>query len=184
MRLNYLWIENYKNLKDITIDFEKGNGLAMLIGANGSGKSNILEAISKIFVGAYRGKRANVLGCNFLLCYSIAENIVYVAGRKGQCIAASISAKGDEQNGSAFIKIEDGATPAFIDLIFEKGKQISVEGISFLINRFLKSDDHLPSSVIAIYSGEETRLWSEVYKSAYSGFMSRARKGVSDVSVK
>ena len=42
MRLNYLWIEDYKNLRNITFDFEKGGGLTMLIGTNGSGKSNIL----------------------------------------------------------------------------------------------------------------------------------------------
>lgn len=181
MRLNYLWIENYKNLKDITINFEKGNGLAMLIGANGSGKSNILEAISKIFAGAYRGKRANVLGCDFLLCYSIYENVSYIAGRKEKCIAANIFTENDGKKESAFVAIDGGAMPV-IEFIFSKRKRLSVGDMPIFINRSLRTDEHLPSSVIAIYSGEETRLWNEVYKSAYSGFISKARKGVSDNS--
>ena len=56
MKLKTLQIKKYKNLKDITIDFESGNGLTMLIGNNGSGKSNILEAISGIFSNAYSAK--------------------------------------------------------------------------------------------------------------------------------
>ena len=54
MQLKSLWIKNYKNLKDFSLDFEKGNGLSILIGNNGSGKSNVLEAISGIFSEWYR----------------------------------------------------------------------------------------------------------------------------------
>lgn len=54
MRLKHLYIKDYKNLKDFSLDFENGNGLSILIGNNGSGKSNVLEAISGIFAEAYR----------------------------------------------------------------------------------------------------------------------------------
>lgn len=54
MQLKSLWVKDYKNLKDFSLDFEKGNGLSILIGNNGSGKSNVLEAISGIFAEAYR----------------------------------------------------------------------------------------------------------------------------------
>ncbi len=49
MQLKKLWIQEYKNLKNFSLDFEKGNQLSILIGNNGSGKSNVLEAISGIF---------------------------------------------------------------------------------------------------------------------------------------
>ena len=52
MRLKHLYIKDYKNLKDFSLDFENGNGLSILIGNNGSGKSNVLEAISGIFAEA------------------------------------------------------------------------------------------------------------------------------------
>ena len=54
MRLKKLYIKDYKNLKDFSLDFENGRGLSILIGNNGSGKSNVLEAISGIFAEAYR----------------------------------------------------------------------------------------------------------------------------------
>ncbi len=49
MRLKSLWIDGFKNLKDFNIDFEKQDGITVLIGNNASGKSNVLEAISAIF---------------------------------------------------------------------------------------------------------------------------------------
>lgn len=54
MKLIELKLKNYKNIADITIDFGMGAGLTMLVGNNGSGKSNILEAISGIFHDAYK----------------------------------------------------------------------------------------------------------------------------------
>lgn len=56
MKLKKLQIKKYKNLIDFTVNFESGKGLSILIGNNGSGKSNVLEAISGIFVNAYSAK--------------------------------------------------------------------------------------------------------------------------------
>lgn len=56
MKLKKLQIKKYKNLIDFTVDFESGKGLSILIGNNGSGKSNVLETISGIFVNAYSAK--------------------------------------------------------------------------------------------------------------------------------
>ena len=56
MKLKNLYIKNYKNLHELKLNFEAGDGLTILIGNNGSGKSNILESISAIFANAYTGK--------------------------------------------------------------------------------------------------------------------------------
>ena len=56
MKLKKLKIKKYKNLIDFDINFEAGQGLSILIGNNGSGKSNVLEAISGIFANAYLAK--------------------------------------------------------------------------------------------------------------------------------
>lgn len=57
MRLEKLHIRNrFKNLSDFVIDFSNKEGITVLIGNNGSGKSNILEAISSIFAGLYNPK--------------------------------------------------------------------------------------------------------------------------------
>lgn len=49
MRIKSLWISEYKNLKNFTIDFDTSSPLNIIIGANGSGKSNFLEALALIF---------------------------------------------------------------------------------------------------------------------------------------
>lgn len=57
MRLVRLKINTrFKNLEDFEIDFSKKEGITVLIGNNGSGKSNILEAISSVFAGLYESK--------------------------------------------------------------------------------------------------------------------------------
>lgn len=64
MKLKSVYIEKYKNLSPLTIDFELGNGLTMLVGNNGSGKSNVLEAISGIFHDLFKGKDSRKIKCD------------------------------------------------------------------------------------------------------------------------
>lgn len=52
-QLYSLNIEEYKNLHQLCIDFESTDKYCCLIGLNGSGKSNVLEAISAIFYSLY-----------------------------------------------------------------------------------------------------------------------------------
>lgn len=54
MRLKSLWLNGFKNLNGFDMSFEGNDGITVIIGNNGSGKSNILEAISAIFAGLYR----------------------------------------------------------------------------------------------------------------------------------
>lgn len=57
MRLRSLYIEDYKNIKKQTFDFSNSTGYIALIGLNGSGKSNLLEAIGLIFNGILNKKK-------------------------------------------------------------------------------------------------------------------------------
>jgi ABC-type cobalamin/Fe3+-siderophores transport system ATPase subunit len=55
MKIKHLWINTYKNIKDQNIEFQATNSsVYVLVGKNGSGKSNILEAISFIFSSLYK----------------------------------------------------------------------------------------------------------------------------------
>jgi predicted ATPase len=57
MRLLLLHIKGqFKNLKNLRLDFSDKKGITLLIGNNGSGKSNILEAFSSVFAGLYDSK--------------------------------------------------------------------------------------------------------------------------------
>lgn len=143
MQLKKLWIKDYKNLKDFSLDFEKGNNLSILIGNNGSGKSNVLEAISGIFAEAYRNV-SDLLETDYTLEYIIDEQDFKIEKKNGK------------------------------RKVYNNDYPVTVKTHEFY---------YLPSNVIAIYSGEDLRLWENfywqryyeyltaVYKTGYSGKM-------------
>ncbi|MDY0181265.1 AAA family ATPase [Aliarcobacter skirrowii] len=49
MRLKYVFIKEYKNLKEFEITFDGSSFIDVFVGKNGSGKSNFFEALIKIF---------------------------------------------------------------------------------------------------------------------------------------
>jgi predicted ATPase len=49
MRLDRLWVDGLRNLRDLTIDFDERRLTTVVIGQNGAGKSNLIEAIATIF---------------------------------------------------------------------------------------------------------------------------------------
>lgn len=55
MRLERLWLGDYKNLRDVTVDFH-GSATTILLGQNGTGKSNLIEALVEIFAALNRGQ--------------------------------------------------------------------------------------------------------------------------------
>lgn len=73
VKLKSLYIEDYKNLKEFNINFNDGNGLSMIVGNNGTGKSNILEVISGIFHDIYRGNASRKISCDYTLEYVLDD---------------------------------------------------------------------------------------------------------------
>lgn len=130
MRLKKLYIKDYKNLKDFSLDFENGNGLSILIGNNGSGKSNVLEAISGIFAEAYRDNIYQ-LETDYSLEYEI--------------------------DGKTFIlkKQNDERKLILNETVLTESEIIQ----------------NLPSNVIALYSGEDLRLWENFYLQRYLEYL-------------
>lgn len=50
MKIEFIIIVKYKNLENCRIDFNDSDGLVVVAGINGSGKSNLLEAVALIFM--------------------------------------------------------------------------------------------------------------------------------------
>lgn len=128
MKINYLKINGYKNLRSKAIfdDINTCENYLAFIGLNGSGKSNVLEAISKIFASLYSGSQAG-------FSYEIRYNL-----------------KGSE------IVVKDGN-------LSKAGRLVKKKNIR----------DYLPNQVIACYSGEELRLWEEIYEIFYFNFFKK-----------
>lgn len=53
MEIQRLYIKRFRNIHNLELDLSKQKGLSVLIGNNGSGKSNILEAVVAIFASLY-----------------------------------------------------------------------------------------------------------------------------------
>ncbi|MBC3209107.1 AAA family ATPase [Pseudomonas sp. SWRI111] len=49
MRLDKVYIDGFKNLKELEVDFDEKSLTTVLIGQNGAGKSNLIEAITQVF---------------------------------------------------------------------------------------------------------------------------------------
>lgn len=49
MRLDRVYIDGFKNLKQLEVDFDEQKLTTVLIGQNGAGKSNLIEAITQVF---------------------------------------------------------------------------------------------------------------------------------------
>ena len=136
MQLKKIWIKNYKNLNNFTLDFENGNNLSILIGNNGSGKSNVLEAISGMFAEAYRDV-SNLLESDYTLEYKIEEQ----------------NYKIEKINGKRKVYNDD-----------------------YPVSKKTDETTYLPSNVIAVYSGEDLRLWNNFYWQRYYEYLTSVYK--------
>ncbi len=130
-KIKKIIINNFKNLKNINIDFTNTNNLLFIIGNNASGKSNILEAISAIFTEVYTNKKKP--NFEYELIYQINANVITIKRSKN----------------SHYYKLNN---------MKSSKKQIIQK-------------DLLPSKIIALYSGEEMRLWDEYYKKFYHKYL-------------
>lgn len=79
MRLERLWLGDYKNLRDVTVDF-RGEGTTILLGQNGTGKSNLIEALVEVFAALYQ---ARMPGFDVDLTYTCNRHRVEVHCRPG-----------------------------------------------------------------------------------------------------
>jgi len=56
MRIDRLKVDDFKNLRDFEIDFDESQPTTIVLGKNGSGKSNLIEALIEIFRDLEEGK--------------------------------------------------------------------------------------------------------------------------------
>lgn len=73
MKLNSLSFAKYKNLENVSLNFERSNGVLAFAGRNGMGKSNFLEAIVLILQSA-RLNGAVEHGCPEEYSFSVEDN--------------------------------------------------------------------------------------------------------------
>lgn len=114
MRIDRVYIDGFRNLKDVEADFDEGCLTTVIIGQNGAGKSNLIEAIVEIFrhLDPPTSKHGGKLRFTFEIDYIIKGRTVRVGNRDG---STKVMVDGEPMPMSRFQA--DKAT-LFPDLIF------------------------------------------------------------------
>jgi predicted ATPase len=112
MRLDRLTIPSYRNLRSFTIDFDETQATTVLLGRNGSGKSNLFEAIVEIF------RELEIGGAPpfpYILEYSCRDHTIRIDAdpeRTNKRLVISVDGKSMPQ--AAFLKNVDDYLPNFV----------------------------------------------------------------------
>ena len=147
MRIDWFWLDNYKNLSDLTINFSQDHLITVLIGRNGTGKSNVLEALTIIFRDLLMAER--IPSFKYRIAYEIRDRWVFVDAdpdRKSPYRAKTISK-------------DDQPEPYPVGALFEdlKGELISR-------TKLVGEDSmYLPRFLFGYCSGESERM-REVFR--------------------
>jgi predicted ATPase len=135
MKLDYLWVEDFKNLQDLRVDFDENPEelFTILLGQNGLGKSNLLEALVVIFRDLFRGNQTEF---GYELRYTMKRGTTKV------CVKNHPRAESPQARFSFTVAQEDGAKQEF-----RRDDLKSIAGRPWL-----------PRHLFAYYSGPSDRL--------------------------
>lgn len=79
MRLQVVWISEYKNLKNFSLKFESDSFVELFVGKNGSGKSNFFEALVEIFRHLIDSESsASSIDFNYKVQYEIEDKTILI----------------------------------------------------------------------------------------------------------
>jgi len=144
----------FKNLKNVTIDFDQDHWVTVVIGWNGTGKSNVLEALAVIFRDLILKEKRP----------SFAFVLQYRMGSGSETVHIEIDADPDRSNEQYVIHVASdkeakglGTLTPFLDgepeISPRRGKKVTLAA-------FFKNDlKYVPRHVFSYYSGESSRMY-------------------------
>jgi len=138
MRIEYLNLPDYKNLRNFSIDFDPRYFTSILIGQNGTGKSNVLEALVTIFRDLDLGRNSDFA---YMIRYSIRDYTV------------EVSANMDNKKSIEF-RVCDARDRQYPLMQNSNVDSRKISKKEFLANK----DKYLPRYVFGYYSGPSQRM--------------------------
>ncbi|MEF8746846.1 MAG: AAA family ATPase [Candidatus Accumulibacter propinquus] len=162
----------FKNLKNVTIDFDQDQWVTVVIGWNGTGKSNVLEALAIIFRDLIGKKRTPAFAFQLAYRMGAGENLRHI----------HIDADPDREKDPFLIRVADSQEIKqndWLHSVFDFGDDAdkSSQGKPIKLTAFLNADtEYLPCYVFSYYSGESPRM-HEVFRPYLEGYDSKLRKG-------
>ena len=153
-RLVDLWLEDFKNLRDYSIRFDSNFGLDVVVGWNGTGKSNLFEALVIIFRDLQDWLERNKWPeqppiLNYRLRYEIDDQLIEIAWNS-----------------------KEMKRPVVTGISLSRGKSAEPKAIG-------RKDIPLPRFIFAYYSGPTNRL-CEHFEPMNQAHYVRLREALSD----
>ncbi|PMG76919.1 AAA family ATPase [Vibrio lentus] len=166
----------YKNLKNVTVDFAQGEWITVVIGKNGTGKSNVLEAITHIFcelvMDASMLSRKPDLKFYYKLTYSCNDKVITISGDPDKPENAIYEVKyidlvdsNDKETQFSLIEDLDDAESNVADIKYSTFRK--------------KENKFLPQFIFGYYSGNSDRMQSafEPYLKRYDDALRNSKNG-------
>lgn len=172
MRLLRVYIDGYRNLKNVTVDFDKDSLTTVVIGENGSGKSNLIEAIVEVFRAWALGQPSS-LSFSYGVFYEIRGHRFELVGASGSPILRFEN--GDDAGSVQFPK---ATSPAYFWASLNKELAHALDLPTK--NDFASMMDGswiLPDLIFGYYSGSSRRLETlfDAHQSRYYGVINKER---------
>lgn len=162
----------FKNLKNVTIDFDQEHWVTVVIGWNGTGKSNVLEALALIFRDLIAKKRTPAFAFQLAYRMGAGETLRHI----------HIDADPDRKKDVFLIRVADAKqvtqnelTHNLLDFGYDADEAPKGEPIK--LTAFLNADtEYLPRYVFSYYSGESPRM-HEVFRPYLETYDGKLRNG-------
>jgi predicted ATPase len=161
MRIDWLWIDEYKNLKDLTINFSQDHLITVLIGRNGTGKSNVIEALTVMFRDLLTNEAKPTI--KYRIAYEIRDRWMFIDADPHRKVVykAKTIRKSDQQK------------PYPLDASYD-----DLDGAPISRSKLVgEESEHLPRFLFGYYSGENKRI-KPLFYPYLKGYDAKLRSGI------
>jgi len=161
----------FKNLKNITIDFDQDHWVTVVIGWNGTGKSNVLEALAIIFRDLIGKRRTPAFAFQLAYRMGTGENLRHIQidadpDREKEPFTIHVASDAQARGEGTLTPFIEGEAPVS-----------ALRGKAIKLTAFLNADsEYLPRYVFSYYSGESPRM-HEVFRPYLKNYDSKLRNG-------
>ncbi|WP_275166489.1 AAA family ATPase [Citrobacter koseri] len=158
----------FKNLKNVTIDFYQAHWVTVVIGWNGTGKSNVLEALAIIFRDFITKKRTPAFSFHLRYFMGSGDNLRLI----------DIDADPDREKDLFIIYVDDSVKyNEYVPEILDAEGNLRPAGNPIKLSVFLNSEEkYLPRYVFSYYSGESSRM-HDVFRPYLESYDNKLRNG-------
>ena len=158
----------YRNLKNISINFDEEHWVTVVIGWNGTGKSNVLEALAIIFRDLISKVRKP----------AFAYRLRYFIGTGTAQRAVEVDADPDRARSPYIIHVDENRTRGpELDATGMNSTKPAPRGRLVSFSSFVGGEQvNLPRYVFSYYSGESPRM-ADIFRGYLESYDAKLRKG-------